>query len=634
MKHPGMLLTRIAVMLLFVSTLASAQTYTLLYKYPGTASNNSGVFSQILAQGRDGNFYSTILTGGANSNTGSAYQMTPGGQSTTIYNFCSLTRCADGANPDGGLTLGFDGNFYGTTEGGGKNGAGTVFRLTPGSPWTLTSLYSFMNKTDDSAPTFTVLQGQDGNLYGVSEEQYNGQYGAFFKISSSGQFNVLHDFANSDGTSPNLPTLGTDGNFYGTALFGGTHNLGVVYKLTPSGAITVLHSFGGYANGDGAYPVGVLVQGNDGNFYGTTKQGGTSNEGTVYKINSAGTSYTILHDFDFTAQTLDGAYPVTGLLLGSDGNFYGTTSQGGNRSNVGMIYQITPAGQETIIYRFCSQSGCPDGFSPYGPLAQHTNGTFYGTTTGNSLGGSVFYSLNTGLKPFVRLLNWEGKVGATIEILGQGFTGTTKVTFNGISATFNNVSDTYMTAVVPAGATTGYVSVSTFTTTMKSDRPFLVTPQVLSFTPSSGPVGTSVSVTGVSLTQTEGVGFGDYIPAKFTINSDTSVTAIPQEGAKSGPVGVLTPGGIGISTQIFMVTPGNITFTPTQGPVGTQVKITGTSFLGATAVTFGGVGASSFEVINDTTIGALVPNGAVTGPVGVTTPSGTGTSSTNFVVTQ
>jgi uncharacterized repeat protein (TIGR03803 family) len=614
--------------LLFITTLASAQTYTVLYTYPETNRNDTGVFSQIMAQGRDANLYSTIANGGTNSG-GTAYVMTATGQLTTLYNFCMLTSCTDGEIPEGGLTLGFNGNFYGTTQGGGAKAAGTIFKLT--SSGALTTLYSFTNGTDDSAPSFTLLQGQDGNLYGVSEEQYNGQCGAFFRITPSGSFSVLHDFTCKDGASPNLPTQGTDGNFYGTALLGGANNLGSIYKITPAGTPTVLHSFTGYPN-DGTEPVGVLVQANDGNFYGVTYKGGAHNQGSVFKITPAG-AYTMIYSFNYSSPTFDGQLPYAGLTLGSDGNLYGTTANGGKNSNAGTIFQITTAGKETVLYNFCAQTGCVDGFYPESPLVLHTNGKFYGTTTGNSLGGGVFYGFDVGLKPLVDALNWEGKVGATVELLGQGFTGTTGVSFNGVSATFDNSSDTYMTAVVPVGATTGPITVSTFTNTLKSNVKFLVTPQIKSFTPPSGAVGTSVTITGVSLTQTRGVGFGDYTPGKFTVNSDTQVTAIVPEGAVTGPVGIETAGGIAIFGK-FTVTPAVLNFTPTSGPVGTTVTINGTSFAGANKVTFGGVAATSFQVINDQQVKALVPNGAVTGPIAVTTSSGTGTSSQNFTVTQ
>lgn len=528
-----------------------AQTYTPLYNYPETNRGNTGVFSQVLAQGRDGNFYSTIANGGTNSG-GSAYLMTTAGQLTTLYNFCPLTGCADGEIPYGGLTLGFDGNFYSTAQGGGSKAAGTVFKMTPSG--TESVLYNFTNGTDDSAPIFTLLQGQDGSLYGVSEEQYNGQYGTFFKINAAGVFSVLHDFAYSDGANPELPAQGTDGNFYGTARLGGdpTCKCGVIYKITPAGATTVLHAFTGYPN-DGNQPLGILVQANDGFLYGTTYEGGAYNQGTVFKISVTGV-YTLLHSFHYASPVFDGQLPYAGLTMGSDGNLYGTTTNGGANSNAGVIFQITPTGTETILYNFCAVKGCTDGFYPEGPLAQNTNGVFYGTTTGNSLGGGVFYSLNTGLKPFVSLLNWEGKIGKTVEILGQGFTGTTKVSFNGTSASFTVSSGTYLTAVVPAGATTGFVTVTTPSGTLKSNRKFLVTPTITSFSPTSGPVGTVVTINGGSLTQAQGVGFGNRNPAQFTVDSDIEVTATVPAKAQTGPIGILTPGGTAISSQTFTVT--------------------------------------------------------------------------------
>jgi uncharacterized repeat protein (TIGR03803 family) len=255
------------------------------------------------------------------------------------------------------------------------------------------------------------------------------------------------------------------------------YGCGVVYKMTANGNRTVLWPFKGYYGNDGAAPVGVLVQGYDGNFYGTTYYGGTSARcsgacGTLFKITPSGAEK-VFHSFTGFP---DGAYPDTGLTLGTDGNFYGTTSVGG-KYNYGTIFRITPAGKLTILYNFCSVRGCVDGIYPKTPLVQHTNGKFYGSTTGNSLGGSVFYSLDMRLKPFAGLVNWSGKVGATAEILGQGFTGTTNVSFNGTNTkAFTVVSETYLTVTVPAGATTGFVTVTTPGGALKSSRKFLVSP--------------------------------------------------------------------------------------------------------------------------------------------------------------
>lgn len=547
MKHRGTVLSLILLALLFAVATASAQTYTVLHTYPIGAGAYSGItFPQVMSQGRDGDLYSTINNDGT-KNVGTVYKITTAGALTTIYNFCSLTSCVDGGYPYGGVTLGFDGDFYGTTAGGGKYAAGTVFKVT--STGTLTTLWNFDNKTDESAPVYATLQGQDGNTYGVSEVQYTGQYGAFFRITTSDVFTALVDFNYTDGSLPNLPTQGTDGDFYGSSKYGGTKNLGVVYKITPAGKITVLHNFTGYP-GDGTYPLGILVQGLDGNFYGTTYQGGTYNEGTVFKITPAGV-LTLLHSFDFASPGYDGQLPEAGLTLGPDGNFYGTTLHGG-MTNYGTIFKITPAGKETVLYNFCYKT-C-DGFGVTTPLVLHTDGKLYGNTNGNSLGGSVFYSLNVGFKPLVDLVTWTGKVGATVEILGQGFTGATKVSFNGASASFTVVSDTYLTATVPAGATTGFVNVNTPGGTLKSNRAFLVTPTILSFSPTSGKVGTTVMIAGSGFTGATKVTFGGKA-GTFAANNNSQITATVPTGAKTGKIVVTTPGGTASSATSFTVTP-------------------------------------------------------------------------------
>lgn len=617
---------------LSLAAVAAAQTYTPLYTYPiGSGAYSGIIFPSVLAQAQDGTLYSTIQNNGTTTK-GSVYQMTPAGGYSMIYNFCAEGgNCLlTGGYPSGGVTLGFDGNLWGTTPNGGKDAAGTVFKITTGG--VLTKMYDFTNGTDDSAPSYTVAQGQDGNLYGVSEAQYSGQYGSFFKLTTKGVI-TAHPFNYTDGDAPNLPVQGTDLNFYGTAQYGGdpTCRCGVVYKVTTAGAFKVLHKFTGYVSAtvyDGYRPLGNLVQGKDGNFYGVTYQGGAYNEGTVFKISATGV-YTLLHSFHYASPGYDAQLPLTGLTLGTDGNLYGTAGHGG-KGNYGALYKITPTGTETVLYSFCTVS-CNYGFSPITPLVLHTNGIFYGNTAGNSLGGSVFYKLDVGLKPFVKLETWSGKVGATAEILGQGFTGVTAVSFGGVAATFKNVSDTYMTAMVPAGAKTGAVTVTTFTGSLASDRNFQVVPQVKSFTPASGVVGTSVVITGVSLSQATAVTIGGKA-ATFTVNSDTQLTATVAAGAKTGPVSVTTPGGTANSSVKFLVVPQILNFTPASGPVGTSVTVNGNSFTGATKITFGGVAATSYKVIKDTQMDALVPTGAVTGKIAITTVGGTGTSSTNFTV--
>lgn len=631
MKSIGTLYWSVGIGVLYLAaTLASAQTYKKLYPYPEDTRNDTGIgLAGIMTQGRDGNLYGTI--GDDNSNAaGSAFKMTTAGAFTRIYAFCALPKCADGSGPWGGLSLGKDGNFYGTTEGGGSVTAGTAFKLTPTGA--LTTVWDFDNAADGAAPWYPLIQGLDGSFYGVSYTVYAGDYGAFFKLTPTTKppytESVPVDFNFTNGSESNLPVQGTDGNFYGTALGGGTSNLGVIYRTTPAGKITVLHNFIGYPN-DGTNPIGALVQGNDGNFYGVTYVGGAHNLGSVFKITASGT-YTLLHSF--AGYPSDGTHPRSGLIVGSDGNLYGTTLQGGAK-NDGAIYKITPAGVVTVLYNFCSATGCTDGFSPAQPLVQHTNGKFYGNTSGNSLGGSYFYSFGTGLPPFTRLVNWSGKVGTTVELLGQGFTGATGVSFNGVAATFTNVSDTYMTAIVPSGATTGMVKVTTFTSALSSNRPFRVSPQVTSFSPASGKVGATITITGVSLKQTSNVTVGGKT-ATFKVTSDTQLTLTVPAGALNGQrIVVTTAGGTASSATNFIVVPSISSFTPTSGKVGTAVTVSGHSFTGATSVTFGGTAATSLQVINDTQVDALVPTGAVTGTIEVKTSGGTATSTGKFTVT-
>jgi hypothetical protein len=160
-----------------------------------------------------------------------------------------------------------------------------------------------------------------------------------------------------------------------------------------------------------------------------------------------------------------------------------------------------------------------------------------------------------GLNPFAALMLTAGKVGSKVEILGQGFTGTTGVSFNGTAGTFNVVSDTYLTATVPSGATTGSVVVTTPGGKLASNKAFRVTPQILSFSPSSGPVGTTVTIKGVSLTKASKVTFGGVAATSFTVHSDTLVTAKVPTGAKTGKIAITTAGGTAQSATNFTVKP-------------------------------------------------------------------------------
>jgi uncharacterized repeat protein (TIGR03803 family) len=240
----------------------------------------------------------------------------------------------------------------------------------------------------------------------------------------------------------------------------------------------------------------------------------------------------------------------------TNGNFYGTTTGGGGNVS-GTVFEITAKGKLTTLYSFCSQLECADGAFPYAGLVQATDGNFYGTTGGPggvNRDGTVF-SLATGLGPFIETLPTLGKVGASVKILGNNLTGATSLTFNGTSATFTVVSSTEIIATVPSGATTGSLDVTTPSTTLTSNVDFRVTPTIASLLPTNGPVGTSVVITGQSFTRVTTITFGGVKARSFTVDSDTQITATVPSRAKTGKIGVTTPGGKTTSTGTFTVTP-------------------------------------------------------------------------------
>jgi uncharacterized repeat protein (TIGR03803 family) len=538
--------------------------YSVLYNFGSKIGDPCQPSSSgIMAQGQDGNLYSTAACGGANA-SGAVFKITlPSGALTVLYNFDQL----HGSAPQGGLTLGRDGYFYGTTQSYGKACCGTVFKIKGSS---LAVLHNFSDGTDGAYPFAPPIQGTDGNFYGTTCGSAcvgrGPSLGSIYKITSTGVFTPLYQFPldYTHGAFPYGPLVqASDGNFYGTASQGGTSNGGVVFRfVTATRKLTVLYNFDG-THGYG--PVGPLVQASDGNFYGTATGGGTSRAGVLFKITPTG-SLTVLHNMNGTS---DGEAPWAGLLLATDGNFYGAAAAGGdltcnNGVGCGTLFKITPPPTSTfsVLHNFEVTTG----ISPYVTPLQRTKGTVYGDT---ELGGTgnvivcgvttdlcgVFYSWNSpGLKPFVALLPYSGKVGNTIEFLGQGFTSSSTASFNGTTASRTVVSGTYLTATVPSGATTGYVTVTTSGVTLKSNKIFRVIPQIASFSPTSGPVGTVVTIKGISLKQTTKVTFGGVAATSKTVNSDTQVTATVPIGAKTGNIAITTLGGTATSATSFTVT--------------------------------------------------------------------------------
>ncbi len=441
---------------------AQAQTVTFLANFNGDNGNSPNA----VIQATDGNFYGTAYSGGA-SDRGNVFRMTPSGSLKTIYSFCS-TDCNDGSGPYS-LVLGSDGNLYGVVIYGGVGLSGTLYRLTLGGEFTLLHTFCSDSTCSDGENPNGIGLGSDGNFYGTTA--YGGKFnnGVFFQISPTGKFKVLHSFCALsgclDGSFPLWPIQGQDGNFYGTAAQGGTSGAGVIYKLSPGGDYQVIYNFcshGDCADGGVILP---LVQDAKGKLFGVTSFGGVHGSGTVFELTGEH-QFKILHSFD---SSVDGGYPNAGVTLANDGNLYGVNLEG--MYGDGTMFEITPEGVFTLLYTFDVS-----GNAPYVPLFQGSDGLLYGSTdpyTGSS-NGTVF-SLSNGLSPLVETVPTAGKVGKRILILGNNLTGTSSVTFNGVPAEFTVEKDSFIRATVPAGATTGTVSVVTPSGTLNSNPQFVVT---------------------------------------------------------------------------------------------------------------------------------------------------------------
>jgi uncharacterized repeat protein (TIGR03803 family) len=464
---------------------------------------------------------------------------------TTLHTF----ENSDGSFPYGALVQGLDGNFYGTTWEGGReicyNGCGTVFKINPAG--TFATVHEFVG-TDGSWPQAGLILAANGNLYGVTMG-YESPHTTVYAITPEGAFSTLYSnsygLGGSGSSMPIFPLMQDtiDGNFYGTAPYDGPENTkkcgnpgcGTVFKITLGGTLTVLYNFCNLAKcADGIFPAAQLVQANNGVLYGTTTSGGgPAYAGVVFKIGTEG-ALNILHQFNLLT---DGADPMGGLTLGTDGNFYGTTENGGDLAcpalytspyYCGTIFKMTPAGALTTLHTFdgtdggnpltaliqatdgnfygttsgvgykgaCSGNNCgsifqltpdgtlttlhsfdkTDGMNPAAALVQGTDGNIYGTTNGfvgQHLYGTVF-QLSMGLAPFVKTVPAGAYTHTQVLILGTNLTGATSVTFSGKTAVFTVVSPTEIQATVPGNATTGTVEVVTPGGTLLSNVPFQV----------------------------------------------------------------------------------------------------------------------------------------------------------------
>jgi len=366
----------------FAAQLTQAQTYSALYTFQG-GTDGSGPRAGLIRDGA-GNLYGTTFAGDLN-NDGVVFKVSATGTEKLLHSFDG----ADGSEPWSPLIRDSSGNFYGTTYSGGISGFGEVFKLD--SKGNLTRLYCFTGGADGANPRASLVRDSAGNLYGTTFMGGANGAGTIFKVMPSGVESVLYSFKNgADGAYPWAGLIrDSAGNLYGTTVSGGTSNLGVVFKLSSTGSETVLHSFAGGA--DGTFPAsGNLLRDSAGNLYGVTPQGGTPGYGVVYKVDKSGHESVL---YTFTGQANDGGTPINGVVRDNAGNLYGTVnySPGSNgTSGYGGVFELTPAGQLGLIYKF---SGQADGAPTYSTLIRDSAGNLYGTTYTSKPGMGVVFKL-------------------------------------------------------------------------------------------------------------------------------------------------------------------------------------------------------------------------------------------------
>jgi serine protease len=371
-------------------TLTNLYTFTDAYDGSGPVGVTSDGF---------GNLYGTQEYGGTNG-YGGIYEFTPSTLSFSVL--YSFTDEDDGAYPVVPLVLGSDGNFYGTTTGDGESTFGTIFNISPAGEFN--PLHSLTGGSDGGSPEGTLVEGPGGLFYGTAYSGGSG-YGVIFTVDSSGDYQPIHSFDFHHGGGPyGGLVLASDGNFYGTTDYGGTNNDGTLFRLKPDQTFSSLFSFN---NTNGASPSDNLVQGMDGKLYGRTYYGGAYGLGTVFSFATNG-AFQLLFSFDGT----NGANPYPALFAGNDGNLYGLTTYGGANGQDGVIYEVTPGGAFDIVAYFDGLTGS----AAFAPSVRGDDGNFYGTTFQGGYDCGVIFRLSFTSTPrpsFQSVTRGNGQINLT-----------------------------------------------------------------------------------------------------------------------------------------------------------------------------------------------------------------------------
>jgi uncharacterized repeat protein (TIGR03803 family) len=376
---------------LFVTVMpAHAQTLTVLHSFTSLPDGLTPIGGVI--QDQAGNLYGTTARGGTGTQ-GTVFKIDTSGHETVLHSF---VRRPGGLDPEAGLTIDSSGNLYGTTELGGSQGKGTIFKIDPSGNHTVLHSFLCCPPLGKNPVAGLILDGA-GNLYGTAQNGGDqSQDGTVFKLSPSGTLTVLHEFnAQSqvlsvnpvgfvnDGRNPRGPLfLDGSGNLWGTTYQGGSKDQGTVFVISNTGLYFVFYSFGSSGGGaDGKWPTAGVIMDPSRGVVGTCSKGGQFNGGTVFKI-AAGE--TVLHNFGGPS---DGKWPLGGLAIDANGNLYGTTSSGGADQLAGTVFKIDNAGNYSVLHSF---NGSSDGASPTAGVLVGADGNLYGTCSEGGPGNGFF----------------------------------------------------------------------------------------------------------------------------------------------------------------------------------------------------------------------------------------------------
>ena len=419
-----------------------------------------------LVQASDGNLYGTTAFGTVPSPGGTVFKISPSGQFTSLKKFIADKKgqFSDGDFPVGGLVEGNDGFLYGSTRMGGAHDAGVIFKISKSGGFKL--LHSFCSAAqcaDGANPTPRVL-GNDGNLYGGTRSGAASNNGSIFRITPGGSLITLHALNNTtDGGPPNQALVqASDGNFYGVGGISPRGVIGSLFRVTPAGQFTDIHDMGHPPDAD---PNARLIQASDGLLYGATFYG------EVFQMSLSG-SFQIVAPGNFDSI-------LGGVTQASDGNLWGTHA-GPLFQNADRLFEDTVGGSNLLNVKFdCSiNGGDPQG------VIQGADGKLYGVATvcgvdshHHTAGGTVF-TVDAGLTApqavIAAFMPVRGKVGSLVTISGDHFVGASAVAFNGVEASFKVLNTKFIRATVPAGATTGPITVTNAGGTMVSKHSFTV----------------------------------------------------------------------------------------------------------------------------------------------------------------